>query len=150
MNMLSNSTPFVTVANLQPPTSIDSQNNLEGTWYKYPIYVSAVFDADWRARENSEHFVNKFNRARKKERKSIGVYWGNGKKSHGCRGMTLQDVSHYPPTVVTLQPHLKSWVCQERLQPAKVFTTNIHVNGTEITWMYGKVWWTELVSLDSV
>jgi hypothetical protein len=64
-------TPFVTVADTQPQTSIDSQNNLEDTWYKYRIYVTAMFDADWWTRENSGHFVYKFNTARKRSCKHI-------------------------------------------------------------------------------
>ena len=55
----------------EPQTTIDSQNNLEDTWYKYRIYVTTMFDADWWTRENSCHFVNKFNRARKKSCRHI-------------------------------------------------------------------------------
>jgi len=65
------STPFVTVTDTQPQTSIDSQNNLEDTWYKYRIYVTAMFDADWWACENSGHFVYQFNRTRKKSCRHI-------------------------------------------------------------------------------
>jgi len=65
------SRPFVTVTDTWPQTSIDSQNNLEDTWYKYRIYVTTMFDADWWPRENSGHFVYKFNRARKKSCRHI-------------------------------------------------------------------------------
>ena len=63
------------------------------------------------------------------EKRVVGIFWGHGKKFGGCWGMSLQDFSHYPPTVAILQPHLTSSVCQERLPPAKVVTTSIRVNG---------------------
>ena len=117
-------TPFVTVANTRPQTSIDSQNNLEDTWYKYRIYVTAMFDADWWARENSGHFVYKFKRARKKEATERNfVYVEVGL----CKTFPIIRLQLSSSSPIWRRQYAKS-ACRQQ----KVVTTNIRVNGMVI------------------